>query len=86
MRAVNKYILIDEVNEEVKTESGFFLSANEAESMRYKRGVVVEPGNMVEAVNRGDEVLYDKARGFSMIIHGKTYGVITENDVIVVLS
>jgi co-chaperonin GroES (HSP10) len=85
MKAINKYIIIKTVDEEVKTSSGFFLSAKESDSMRYKKGVVVEPGSNVETIKSGDEILYDKARGFTIIIDGETYTIIVENDVIVVL-
>ena len=37
MRPIGRYILIDEIKESVKTESGLILGAEEANLLRYKK-------------------------------------------------
>ena len=53
--------------------------------LRYKRAVVQKSGTDVLVINEGDEIYYDKARSFTMIINDIQCTVITESDVVVVL-
>lgn len=85
MRAINKYIIIDKVSEEMKTESGLLLSGEDANEFRYNKGIVVTPGTNVETVKKGDTIYYDKSSGHTMILQDKKYTVILERDVVVVL-
>lgn len=86
MRAVNKYIIIDQINEEVKTSSGLILSAVEADEMRYGKGTIVSIGNEVVAVKEGQVIYFDKRNGHQVRLEGKVYGIIKESDVVVVLE
>ena len=47
MRPIGKNIVIETIDEEVKTSSGLLLSAEDAGSFRYKKGKVVKPGSDV---------------------------------------
>jgi|TARA_R110000751_G_scaffold83052_2_gene166899 co-chaperonin GroES (HSP10) len=85
MKPISKYIIIKTVEEEVKTSSGLLLSAEDANNMRYKRGLVIMQGTDVTVIKEGDEIYYDKRAGFTMLIENEPYTIITENDVIVVL-
>lgn len=85
MRAINKYIIIEKVSEEMKTESGLLLSGEDANEFRYNKGVVVNPGTNVETVKKGDVIYYDKASGHTMVIEDKKFTIILERDVVVVL-
>ena len=85
MKAINKYIIIDKVSEEMKTESGLLLSGEDANEFRYNKGIVVTPGTNVETVKEGDTIYYDKSSGHTMILQDKKYTVIIERDVVVVL-
>jgi co-chaperonin GroES (HSP10) len=85
MQPIGKYIVITKIEEEVKTQSGILLSAEDVSSMRYQKGEVVKPGTLVETINEGDKIYYDKTAGHSMLINDKTYTVISERDVVVVL-
>lgn len=86
MKAIGKNIIIESVNEEVRTESGLLLSAKDADGFRYKRGIVVSPGTEVTAILSGDEIYYDKSHSYVMLIGEKPYTIIQERDVVVVLS
>ncbi len=85
MKPIGKYIVIKEIKEELKTESGLLLSAQDAADFRYRKGEVIKPGTDVSVISQGDIIYYDKASGHDMLIEDNPYTVITERDVVVVL-
>jgi co-chaperonin GroES (HSP10) len=85
MKPIGKYIVIKTIDEEIKTESGILLTGEDTNQMRYKRGLVIEPGTDVFVIAAGDEIYYDKNHGFTMIIKDVQYTIIRESDVVVVL-
>ncbi len=85
MRAIGKNIVISNVDEEVKTASGLVLSGEDTNQLRYKRGRVITPGTEVLSIASGDEVYYDKAQSYTMIINDEQFTIIQERDVVVVL-
>ena len=85
MRAINKWIIAKPIKEEVKTDSGLLLSAEDASNLRYMKGEVVVPGNLVEVIKEGDIIFFDKRSAFTMVIKGSTYTILSERDVVVVL-
>ena len=84
MKPIGKYILISQIKEEIKTDSGLLLSAKDAQDIRYKKGVVVVPGTDVKRIMKDDTIYYDSRAGYTMVIKGEHNTVITENDVVVV--
>lgn len=85
MKAIGKNIVIRQIDEEIKTASGLVLSGEDANQFRYKRGKVVTPGTEVHSISEGDEVYYDKAQSYTMIINDEPFTIIQERDVVVVL-
>lgn len=85
MKPIGKYIVTKTIEEEIKTESGILLTGEDTNQMRYKRGLVIEPGTDVFVIAAGDEIYYDKNHGFTMIIKDVQYTIIRESDVVVVL-
>ena len=85
MKAIGKNIVIRNIDEEIKTASGLVLSGEDTNQFRYKRGRVVTPGTEVHSITEGDEVYYDKAQSYTMIIHDEQYTIIQERDVVVVI-
>ena len=85
MKAINKYIIIEKISEEMRTESGLLLSGEDANEFRYNKGLVVNPGTNVDTVKEGDVIYYDKSSGHTMVIQDKKYTIILERDVVVVL-
>ena len=85
MKAIGKNIVIRNVDEEIKTASGLVLSGEDTNQLRYKRGKVVTPGTEVSSIAEGDEIYYDKAQSYTMIIHDEQYTIIQERDVVMVL-
>lgn len=85
MRAIGKNIIIKSIEEEVKTSSGLLLSGEDTNQLRYKKGVVVTQGTDVANIKAGDEVYYDKANSYVMIINDEHCVIIQERDVVLVL-
>jgi len=85
MKPINKYILVNKIDEEVKTQSGLLLSAEDIEGFRYRKATVVKPGTEVNDIKEGDVIYYDKRSGYTMLIEDKPVTVILERDVVVVL-
>lgn len=85
MRPIGKYILVKNIDEEIKTESGLLLSANDASELRYKKAEIVVPGTDVSVVKSGDVVYYDKRAGYTMLLDGEHLSVVRESDLVLVL-
>lgn len=85
MRPIGKYIVVKDIQESVKTESGLILSGEDTNQLRYKRAEVVAPGTDVSVIDEGDELYYDKAHSFTMLIEDVQYTIIQERDVVVVI-
>ena len=47
MKPIGKYIVIKTIKEELKTESGLLLSAQDVDGFRYRKGIVVKQGTNV---------------------------------------
>lgn len=85
MRPIGKYIVIKDINEDIKTQSGLILSGEDSNQLRYKKACVFEPGTDVTVIFKDDVIYYDKAHGFTMIIGDELYTIISERDVLVVV-
>jgi|TARA_R100001369_G_scaffold67329_1_gene94795 co-chaperonin GroES (HSP10) len=85
MKPIGKYIVIEKIEQTLKTESGLLLSQEDASGFRYQKGKVVKPGTEVKSISAGDFIYYDKSAGHSMFVNEKPYTVIVERDVVVVL-
>ena len=85
MKPIGKYIVVKDIQESVKTESGLILSGEDTNQLRYKRAEVVAPGTDVSVIEEGDELYYDKAHSFTMLIEDVQYTIIQERDVVVVI-
>jgi len=85
MQPVGKYIVVVNIEEEVKTDGGLLLSAKDAGDFRYKKAKVIKPGSDVTVIKEKDLVYYDKGHSFTMVIDNKQYTIIQERDVVVVL-
>ena len=85
MKPIGKYLVVKDIQENVKTESGLILSGEDTNQLRYKRGMVIAPGTDVDAIEEGDELYYDKAHSFTMLIDDMQYTIISERDVVVVV-
>jgi|TARA_R110000803_G_scaffold124117_1_gene191965 co-chaperonin GroES (HSP10) len=85
MKPIGKFIIINKINEEHKTESGLLLSSVDMGEFRYKKAKVVKSGSDVKIINPDDIIYYDGGAGHMMLINDKQYTIILERDVVVVL-
>jgi len=85
MKPIGKNIIIKTIDEEIKTSSGLLLSSEDANQLRYKKGVIIKSGTEVQVLDEGDIIFYDKRSGYSMIINDEPFTIIQEKDVVVVL-
>ena len=86
MRAIGKYIVVEEVKEVgTTTKGGLLLTENAREDIRYRKGRVVEAGTDVIGVNNDDNIYFDRHAGFGIELDKEQYKVIKEQDVVIVL-
>jgi co-chaperonin GroES (HSP10) len=86
MRVLSKYILVSEIPAKQTTaSSGLITTALAVENMRYHEATVVAPGSDVSSVIVGDIIVFDRAQGHNVTMGDKTYRIIQERDVAVVL-
>ena len=84
MKAVNHYIIIDPIKNEPKKVGGLILTDEINEDNRYLKAKVVSVGNLVEGINENDVVYYDKHAGHGIQHKDKFYGVIKQQDVVLI--
>jgi len=85
MKAIGKNVIIQPIDEELKTKSGLLLTAADVDEFRYKKGKVIKEGTDVKTIKANDIIYFDKSAGFSLLINNTSYTIITERDVVVVL-
>jgi len=85
MRPIGKYIIVKDIQEEIRTQSGLILSGEDANQLRYKRAEVIAVGTDVNVIDEMDELYYDKGHSFTMLINNEQFTIISERDVVVVL-
>jgi len=85
MRPIGKYIIVKDIQEEIKTQSGLILSGEDANQLRYRRAEVIAVGTDVDVIDEMDELYYDKGHSFTMLINNEQFTIISERDVVVVL-
>jgi len=84
MKAVNNYIVVEDIKAEPKKVAGLILTENIDEDNRYIKANVISTGNLVEAIKDGDVVYYDKHAGHGVQYKNKLYQVIRSNDVVLI--
>jgi len=86
MKAVNKFIIIKPIKEEVKpSKGGLILTEKHQDDIRYRKAEVRSVGNYVEGINAGDYIYYDRHAGYGIDFDSEFLQVIKEQDVVVVL-
>ena len=86
MKAVNKFIIIKSIKEELKpNKSGLILNEKHQDDIRYTKATVRSVGNYVEGITTGDNIYYDRHAGYGIEFEGEYLQVIKEQDGVVVL-
>lgn len=85
MKVIGKNIAVIEIKEEIKSESGLFLSDEDKKDLRYKKGQIVMPGTDVPNIETKDLIYFDSRQAYTLMINGEHLTIIQERDVVVVL-
>ena len=84
MKAVNHYLVIEPIKQELKKVGGLILTDEVNEDNRYLKAKVISTGNLVEGIKEGDVVYYDKHAGHGIQHKDNFYGVIQQKDVVLI--
>jgi len=84
MQAVNNYIIIDPIKEEVKEEEGLLIIDQHVDDIRYLKANVISIGNLIEGIKIGDTIYYDRRAGHGIEYDNNLYQVIKQQDVVLV--
>jgi co-chaperonin GroES (HSP10) len=83
MRAVNYYIIVEKLEQEVHKVGGLELTDKMWE-MRYIKARIISAGDQAQFVQEGDIVYYDKFAGHEITFDGNVYQVIKTGDIVIV--
>jgi len=84
MKAVNYYIIIENIKDEPQKIGGLILTEETNEDNRYLKAKVISIGNNVEGIEEGDVVYYDKHAGHGIQHKDTFYHVIKQQDVVLI--
>ena len=84
MKAVNYYLVVKNIKEQPKKIAGLEIMDSVDSDNRYVKAEVISIGNLVEGVNEGDVVYYDKHAGHSIQHKDILYYVIKVGDVVLI--
>ena len=84
MKAVNNYIVVEDIKAEPKKVAGLILTEDIDDDNRYIKAKVISTGNLVEGIKDKDVVYYDKHAGHGVQYNDKLYQVIRSNDVVLI--
>jgi co-chaperonin GroES (HSP10) len=84
MKAINYYVVVDKIKEAPKKVGGLELTEDQNKDVRYLKGKVVSAGNLVENLNEGDIIHYDKHAGHGIEWQDNLYYVLKLGDIVLV--
>ncbi len=84
MKAVNYYLVVENIKEEPKKIAGLDIMDSVNEDNRYVKAKVFSIGNLVEGIKENDVVYYDKHAGHSIQHKEILYYVIKVGDVVLI--
>ena len=84
MKAINHYIIIEDIKEGPKKVAGLIMTEETDSDNRYLKAKIISTGNLVEGLKDGDIVYYDKHAGHAISWKETLYRVIRSSDVVLV--
>lgn len=82
MRVVSKNLMIKEIKEDIKSESGLILG--DGKDIKFSRGTVVSVGEDIDKVFVGDIVRFDRHRTYPIIYNGTEYMIMDYGNIVIV--
>jgi co-chaperonin GroES (HSP10) len=86
MKVLNKFLLVQRVNEQKQTKSGLLLTGEDSNDMRYHKAIVYKVGDNILGINSEDTILYDKVQSHEVILDNERMTIIQERDVVCVFG
>jgi len=86
MKVLNKFLLVQRVNEQKQTKSGLLLTGEDSNDMRYHKAIVYKVGDNILGINSEDTILYDKVQSHEVILDNERMTIIQERDVVCVFD
>ena len=84
MKAVNHYIIVENIKTEPKKVAGLIMTDETDVDNRYIKADVISTGNLVEVIKNKDVVYYDKHAGHGVQYKDILYKVIKSGDVVLI--
>ena len=84
MKAVNHYIIVENIKEGPKKIGGLIMTEEIDSDNRYVKAEVISIGNLVEGIKEKDIVYYDKHAGHGVQYKDILYQVIRSGDVFLI--
>ena len=84
MKAVNHYIIVENIKEGPKKIGGLIMTEEIDSDNRYVKAEVISIGNLVEGIKEKDIVYYDKHAGHGVQYKNILYQVIRSGDVVLI--
>ena len=84
MEAINRYIIVDKIKAEPKKVAGLIMTDETDQASRYIKANIISCGNLVEGLQDGDTIYYDKHAGHDISWKDTLYRVIRDIDVVLV--
>ena len=84
MKAINNYLVVESIKEGMKEVGGLLLTEELDTDNRYLKAKIISTGNLVEGLQDGEIVYYDKHAGHGISYKDKLYQVIRSHDVVLV--
>ena len=84
MKAINNYLVVENIKEGLKDVGGLLLTEDLDSDNRYLKAKIISIGNLVEGLQDGEIVYYDKHAGHDISWKDTLYRVIRDGDVVLV--
>ena len=84
MKAVNHYIILQNIKTEPKKVAGLIMTEELDDDNRYIKAKVISAGNLVEGIKEKDIVYYDKHAGHGVQYKNIYYQGIRSGDVVLI--
>ena len=84
MKAINYYLVVENIKEGMKDVGGLLLTEELDTDNRYLKAKIISTGNLVEGLQDGEIVYYDKHAGHGIELDDKLYYVLKLGDLVLV--
>ena len=73
MKAINDYVIVEKIEKGPKKVGGLILTDEVDETNRYKKGIIISVGELVQVVKDADKIYYDAFAGHDISYEDKMY-------------